>query len=132
MSETACSRAELESRRPRQNWTGLCLKFTRTMFRVTSRYPSAIEAWEGAGGASGPDTHTVLAPPANVPVFWRGGRYGHVAVSAGGGMCWSTDIRRKGKVDLVPIAEITRKWRFEYLGWSETINGVRIHEHVKA
>src|SRR5690606_16345271 len=39
---------------------------------------------------------------------------------------WSTDIRRRGKVDLVPISEITRKWGYAYLGATKTYVGQSI------
>src|SRR5690606_21527515 len=37
-----------------------------------------------------------------------------------------TDIRRRGKVDLVPISEITRKWGYAYLGATKTYVGQSI------
>lgn len=129
---TAVTNAAKEAAAASANWSGLCLKFVRTMFGVAGRYPTAYSAWQGAGGAKGANTHTLMAPPANVPVFWSGGAhgYGHIAIADGRGNVYSTDIRRKGKVDLVPISEIHRKWGLKLLGWSETINGVRVHPHV--
>ena len=62
------------------------------------------------------------------PVFWEGGSasHGHIAISAGNGFCWSTDIRRTGFMDRVPIDEIHAKWGLTLLGWTEDINGVTV------
>lgn len=129
---SATGNAAKESLHPSANWSGLCLKFVRTQFGLVGRYPSAYSAWLGAGGAKGVNTHTLLRPPANVPVFWSGGPhgYGHVAIADGQGRVWSTDILRKGKVDLVPLATIHAKWGLKYLGWTETLNGIRVSPHV--
>lgn len=101
-------------------WHGLCLKFARTMLGIGPRYSSAIAAWNGAAGHH----HGDADPAGGVPVFWRVGRYGHVAISAGGGWCWSTDIKRRGQVDKVPIGYISKHWGAHYLGWSDQLNGV--------
>ena len=34
-------------------------------------------------------------------VFWGGGGAGHVAISAGNGMVYSTDVRQPGKVEVL-------------------------------
>jgi len=57
-------------------------------------------------------------PPVNAPVYWGGGQ-GHVALSDGQGGVWSTDILRPGKVDNVPLNQITLQWGKPYLGWAE-------------
>ena len=61
-------------------------------------------------------------------MWWIGGSsgHGHVALSAGNGMCWSGDIRRGGYFDLVPIAEIGRRWGLQFVGWTRDINGVTV------
>lgn len=114
--------------------TGLCLQRVRLAFGIAALYPDAYSAWRGAGGSAGPNTHTSTdsAPPKNVPLFWRGGphAYGHIAISAGDGTCWSTDIGGNGHWAHVRITDIHRKWGLTYLGWSETLNGVRVHPHV--
>ncbi len=54
----------------------------------------------------------------------------HVAISAGNGWCWSTDILRPGRWDRVRIDDLAKRWNMKYLGWSETLNGVRVHPHI--
>jgi len=104
------------------NWFGWCLVFVRRCFNVGALYGSAEKAYlrtDFKHGTSG-------TPPLGVPVWWTNGGDGHVAISTGDGNCFSTDIKRHGKVDLVAISFITRKWGQNYRGWSEDINGVRI------
>jgi hypothetical protein len=101
---------------------GYCLKFVRTCFNVSSKYPSAISAWNNAKYRHGPSS----AIPAGVPVFFRGGKYGHVAISLGNGMCRSTDYPRAGVVSDVKISTLAAKWNYPYIGWSEDLNGVRV------
>ena len=105
---------------------GLCLQNVRGAYGIGAKYPSAIAAWNGVADKY---VHTWYNPPAGVPVFWSGGSqgFGHVAISDGNGNVWSTDIKREGKWDLVPIAEIHTKWGLNYEGWTELLNGTRVY-----
>lgn len=123
-----------ESNRPSQDWTGMCMKFTRMMFGV-----GAVGDFDGDGDADAVDgwksahrKHRTTDPhaiPRGVPVFWSGGRngYGHAAPSVGGGQMWTTDLIRSGRVDLAPISLVRREWGLELLGWTEDINGVTVY-----
>lgn len=115
---------------------GSCLQAVRTAFDLAANghEPTASSAWTYEGGAAGLNTHTVIAAPANVPVFWTGGShgYGHVAISDGKGNVWSTDVKRVGQFDLVPISWITTHWGLKLAGWTETLEGKRIHDHVSS
>jgi len=109
---------------------GLCLKFTRTCFNVAAMQNAspaggyALLAWQRAKYKHGVGAKR---PPAGVPVFFdQLGRYGHVAVSAGNGNCYTTDYPEPNRIALVPIVAIERGWGCRYLGWSEDINGVRV------
>lgn len=104
-------------------WRGLCLMFVRKTLDVPYRYDSAILAWHGTNPL---DRHTSPAPP-GVPEFFEIGKYGHVVLSDGNGWCFSNDIKRSGKIDRVQVSEITRRWGAKRLGWSETLNGVRVY-----
>jgi hypothetical protein len=99
----------------------MCLKFARLAAGARGGTPNAKAAWRKARFR-----HTRGTPPAGSFVFWGGGSHGHVAVSIGGGHIWSTDIRRRGRVDRVTISQLNSKWHLPYLGWSEDVNGVRI------
>lgn len=100
---------------------GMCLMYTRTWLGIASRYPSAISAWNNAK-----KRRTKGTAPRGAPVFWRGGKYGHVALSVGGGRCRSTDRPRTGVVSTVTIDSISRAWGYQYVGWSADLNGVDI------
>lgn len=120
------SAAAAEEQSASRDWTGWCLKFVRIMLGVAASHPSAIKAWDGAKFK-----HTTGTPPKGVPIFWRIGEFGHVALSDGNGYCYSTDILRRGKVDRVPIARIASRWGAKYLGWTEDLNGVRVYTPPK-
>jgi hypothetical protein len=107
---------------PSRNWHRLCQAFVRSCFDAPSYYGSAIASWYGAD-----HRHTSWPPPPAVPVWWAGGQYGHVAISAGDGYCWSTDIFRSGQVDKCLISTISRSWGRRYIGWGEDINERRVY-----
>lgn len=115
---------------------GHCLEAVRDLYGLdaNNHEPSAYAAWVYEGGHDGPNTHTVLKPPAGVPVFWSGGSrgYGHVAISDGLGAVYSTDVKRDGRFDRVPLAWVHTHWGLTYLGWTETLEGKRIYPHVSA
>lgn len=121
----------------------LCLQRVRLAYQagIPGLGGTAYQAWIRAGGAAGPNTHTVKPAPAGVPIFYKGsGNAGHVAVSAGihAGEPWiyttDFDVNRPGHLTgrwaLVRERDLMRGWNMRRLGWSETLNGVRIHPHV--
>lgn len=105
-----------------RRWKGLCLAFVRTCwgFPPTGIF-DANEAWRMTVRK-----RTRGTPPPGAPIFWAVGKHGHIALSAGDGRCYSNDIRRSGRIDLVPISEITRKWGARYRGWSEDYVGTTL------
>ena len=101
---------------------GLCLQFTRTVFGVGPRYASAISAWEHST-----HRHTTAPPPgAVVPVFFRTpSPYRHVAVALANGKVVSTN---GSAISLWSSVEhLAEVYRGPYLGWSEDLNGARVH-----
>lgn len=125
----ALEEAARDALRGTGGWVGLCLKWVRSALDIDARYPSAIVAWNHVARE---DRHGGARPPAGVPVFWAIGKYGHVALSDGDGRVWSTDIKRRGKVDRVTIDYINARWGARYLGWGETLNGVRVISNREA
>ncbi|GAB3425230.1 hypothetical protein [Flindersiella endophytica] len=113
--------ARPSAKAPRR-WKGLCLAFVRTCwgFPPTGIF-NANEAWRRTKRKRIRGT-----PPPGAPIFWAVGRHGHIALSAGNGRCYSNDIRRSGRIDLVPISEITRKWGARYRGWGEDYVGTTL------
>lgn len=101
---------------------GMCLQMVRSCYGIGPKEPDAISAWRDA------KKHRTTNPnaiPRGYPVFWSGGSqgHGHIAISAGDGLCWSTDIRRPGFFDRVPITEIHDRWGLTLLGWTSNLNG---------
>lgn len=107
---------------PYRSWYRDCLMFVHECFNAPSYYSRAEYGYYGADFR-----HTTWPPPAAVPVWWTDGGYGHVAISAGYGYCWSNDFVRSGRIDKVRIASITSAWGKSYRGWSEDINKTRIY-----
>jgi hypothetical protein len=108
--------------------SGYCLAFTRECFDVGSYYASAIDAWNGA-----PDKHPGdRNPPPAVPLFFLSpSPYDHVVFGGSTGEIVTTfndDVRRytAGSGPEV-IAQIERDFEASYLGWTESINGVRVY-----
>lgn len=101
-----------------KEWTvGHCDQFVAEMWgHSQSGYATAVENWNAS-----PDKHQGAASlgtaPAGALVYWGGGA-GHVALSAGDGTVWSTDIGGPGTVTRVPWDEISSKWGKPYLGWA--------------
>ncbi len=117
----ALARAKSEAADPSQDWYRKCLRFVRTMVGIDARYPEADDAWFGADVR-----HTSGTPPMGAAVFWLGGQYGHVALSAGNGRVWTNDIDGRGVISLESITTITNKWKYHYVGWTEDLNGVKL------
>jgi cell wall-associated NlpC family hydrolase len=88
---------------------------------VGSKFPSAIKAWEGAT-----IKHRGRDPRPGFPVFFSGGRFGHIALSLGGDKIRTTDWPSKGRVGTTTIGELERRWGKVYVGWTEDLNGHRL------
>lgn len=118
---------------------GSCQLAVRTCYGVPSvgdfdgdGMADAEDAWKAAKDKH--PTGNTESIPRGFPIFWAGGSHdnGHVAISAGNGLCWSTDIKRPGMFDLVPVARIHEQWGLTLLGWAEVYDGFRIeHGGVK-
>jgi hypothetical protein len=102
---------------------GYCQKYVRDpCWRVPSLYGSAIEAWNGAEFKHPGDRN----PPVGAPVYYRGGNYGHAVISVGGGRIRSTDCQSSTQVNDAALSWPETAWNYEFLGWTEDLNGVRL------
>ena len=100
---------------------GYCLRFVREAWDVGALYASAIEAWGGAKFK-----HRDRKVPLGAPVFYSGGRYGHIVVFVGKGDMRSTDCPTSGYVSEADLDWPVRNWGQTYLGWTEDLNGVHL------
>lgn len=118
--------AKAQTSNPSRSWHNLCLAFTRSCFGVAAREPNAKRAWETARKQH--KTTDAASIPAGVPVFWRTKTANwHIAISIGGGYCYSSDIGGRGKIGKIGIAALSRAWGATLLGWSEDLNGIRVY-----
>ena len=115
---------------------GFCLREVRECYNVAKMHATAALAWRAT------KVRGKGRPPRGAAVWWTGGTptaehpegAGHVAIATGFGKsplgdCFSTDIRRGGFFDKVPIEAIQAEWpNVKYAGWSKDINGVRVIE----
>lgn len=126
--EEAAQAAERTTR----NVPGTCQLVTRGWFDAPS-----VGDFDGDGAADAEDgwkseppsaRHSDRNPPRGVPVSWVGGRndFGHRAISLGNGKIRSTDAGGSGRVATVDLAWVERNWGLTYVGWSETIDGIKI------
>lgn len=107
-------------------WRRQCLKFVRMSFGLAGGTANAGLAWDNARFKHRTNDGETIPP--FVPVFWEtSGVADHIAISVGGGNCRSTDVRVAGNADIVSINALTRKWGMDLQGWTEDLNGVRIH-----
>lgn len=102
---------------------GMCLRETREIYDVGSRYRTAAAAYaatrlRGRGPA-----------PAGALHWWIGGSSGagHVALGISPTRVISIDNVRAGALDVVTLARIRATWgNLHYEGWSRDINGVEV------
>ncbi len=124
-----------ESRHPgRTDWHNQCQRVCRSALHLGpgydippgyTGYSSAIISWSHVDKA---DRHASTDAPGGVPGAFAIGQFGHrVIMDFKHGWCWSSDIKRRGCVDLVPVEFIVKHWGAKWLGWSATCNGVRIY-----
>jgi hypothetical protein len=111
-------------------WNNYCERFAETAWGKPHRYPSAIAHWHAAVKEG--RAYQGKTPPPGAMVFWGGGQYGHAAVSIGGGKIVSTDIKRKGKADIVTIDYLSKAWNKKYLGWADPSKGTKLDKNASA
>jgi len=101
---------------------GYCLRFVRLeAWEIGGLYASAIDAWHGAQHRHPGDRN----PPIGAPMFYAGGRYGHIVVAGDrADLMRSTDCRTSGAVSEADTDWPVRSWGQRYLGWTEDLNGI--------
>lgn len=124
--DPAAAIAWAEAEKGSTAWSGRCESFVRHALDLDSIYPSAKVAWEAAGDKHPGDFY----PPAGVPVFWaltgKNARYGHVALSIGGGKAISSsDERGHPVVSEISIPKFTDETA-PFLGWAGFYHDVQL------
>lgn len=101
---------------------GYCLKTIRSLFGVMPLWPDAETAWEEAEYR-----HRVTRLediPWGVPIWWINGRYGHVALYIGRGLCITTDYKESGRLCIARVDALASWCGGTFVGWTNDINGV--------
>lgn len=125
MSAPSGGAAVANARKVTRYSPGMCQQFVRGIaWQVSALYPSAIDAWHGAKDRHPGDRR----PPLGAPLYYSGGKFGHVVVCTQGGTnkMRSTDMPSSGVVGEGDIEWIERNWGYRYLGWTGDINGVSL------
>lgn len=121
MADTAAE-AVANARRFQNYRQAMCLRYVRAeAWQIGGLYGSAIDAWYGARHRHPGDRN----PPLGAPMFYAGGRYGHIVINTGAWMR-STDCYLTGQVSEAPIDWPVTHWGQTYLGWTEDLNGVEL------
>lgn len=103
---------------------GFCLQNVRLGYGIGSKYDNATQAWNNT------QQHKDRNVPAgvDVPLFYyyktKNGNEGHINVRLANGKVWSD-----GEI-FGSIGEYEAKRAPDFIGWGESINGVRVVEHV--
>lgn len=102
---------------------GQCLSFVRQALGLPGGEATALDAWnddQKSNAAYAYDSSN--PPPAGVPIFWSGPNGdGHVVLSAGNGMCYSTDIGGSGGVYYTSVAKVSAWLGQQPAGWSNML-----------
>lgn len=136
---TALKRAKASTKYP----VGMCQKWTREMFGALSvgdrdgdGDADAMDGWlSEPSSARHPGDRK---PPVGVPLAFSGGSkgHGHRAISAdANGLTRGIDMQngryKAGTVGYASIEQIEKQMGLKYLGWTETISGVKIPDDTK-
>lgn len=105
---------------------GWCLMAVRLCYNIAAKARRAIDAWHAAEHKH--HTSDPMAPKRGYPVFFAPN---HVAIAAGGGAVWSTDVDRLDRFDKVSIRDLERMWGLTMLGWTEDLNGEPVPAEVE-
>lgn len=111
-----------------RNDIGYCLReCVRTIYGISPPYrfagngrPWAINYWKNAvARGKVVKTSDVKRPPFGAMIFFDSGRNRpeHVAISAGGGYCYSTDFPRRGRWGKARISAIESSWGMRLVGY---------------
>lgn len=78
---------------------------------------NAFEGWLATAEKYRRDGRNMDDPPRGALCFWKGGKYGHVAISNGRGKIWGNDAPTNARIGLVPLPWFASHWGYTYVGW---------------
>lgn len=124
-----------------KDWYCWCLAVTQASYGIKeAKYASAEECWNRNQTKHTDGGMNIPIGPYYVPVFYTGGKYGHVVIcnrpTYEKVRVWSSPLTHKPYFDYFegdPIKcldSIGDKYGCKYAGWTETLTGTRIIEWV--
>lgn len=135
----ALDRAQAEWRSRSQNWTGMCQKFTRTVYGVGPGFATARAQFLGCD----PEDRHIGGHPEDAPVgsilHFKGGSegFGHAELAApdfpdGSDGAWSNDLVKTGYIHKVHRNAPVTRWSHVYTGYCTAINDVDLRMPQKS
>lgn len=108
--------AESQRLHPTQDWTNFCQMFSRMCVGADSWAPSARLAFNAIPYDH---RHSGKPPAGSLAYFgYSDVGFGHVVwIKDNAGNCYSNDIKRKGKIDIVKYDVFPEVWGLPYRGW---------------
>jgi hypothetical protein len=113
---------------------GWCLAFVETAFNTPHLYPTALAAWENAGGRHEDEN---FPEGMYVPIYFTYENAGHIAIHKPDGTILSSPWEQGTHQATLPnIAELIRIYsdngvhHMNYLGWSESLAGMQLVEYT--
>ena len=120
--EQARAFAVSEHERPSRDWYRFCQMFSRQCVGAGSFGASARLAFNATPESA--KHRTTPPPPGSIAYYgYANSGAGHAVFVVDGGFVWSTDIRRKGKIDRVPWDVFMTAWHLPYRGWIDACPG---------
>ena len=117
--EQAQTYAISQHEQPSRNWYRWCQVFSRQCVGAPGFGASARVAFNAIPERS--KHRTSPPPPGSIAYYGFSDRgSGHAVFAVDAGFVWSTDIKRKGKIDRVQWDVFQTKWRLPYRGWIDT------------
>lgn len=105
------------SRRSNTCPVGMCLSEVQEWWGSGHAWPDAITQWNNT------IQHRDRNIPIGAPVFYSGGKHGHIAIYVGNGMIRSTDAPSNRTIGEVPLDWPKARWNHTYLGWGSKLAG---------
>lgn len=117
--------ARKQAKSPDKDYTGLCLHFCAWVFGFeSSGVRSAADFWRSTPASQ--KRPGDRKPPVGAIACWTGGSkgFGHAAPVVGYNgdepMIATNDIKRTGKIDIIPLREVEKAWGSQtYVGWAK-------------
>jgi hypothetical protein len=116
----AIKRAKAQVNKKCKLGVNYCLYNVQEWFKCGHYFVSAIEQWNKTSNKN--KVKNDRQAPKGTPVFFSGGKFGHIALATGTGEnIVSTDFPNRAYIGITTISKLEKAWGYSYLGWTKTI-----------